>query len=209
MFLESSGKVLEFFWTHGVRTMERVFDNFHLSLQAFSVCCVVFMMYKTLKWSSHNIELLRRRRRKIRRFIARHNLRYKGSVTIDIQLCQKLNIYHRFRIICASFSMVYAIARTLATFLQEYSYIRALTFELPELLVYLAIGFLFRLRNFEPYENIELVPPRENVVVFELPEVCINEVQPHVVLGVPLHFKVEKETQTPRRRWRTNVMSQI
>ena len=105
--------------------------------------------------------------------------------------------------------MVYAIARTLATFLQEYSYIRALTFELPELLVYLAIGFLFRLRNFEPYENIELVPPRENVVVFELPEVCINEVQPHVVLGVPLHFKVEKETQTPRRRWRTNVMSQI
>lgn len=166
------------------------------------------MMYKTLKWSSHNIELLRRRRRKIRRFIARHNLRYKGSVTIDKQLCQKLNIYHKFRIICASFSMVYAIARTLATFLHEYSYIRALTFELPELLVYLAIGFLFRLRNFEPYENIELVPPRENVVVFELPDVCVNEVQPHVVLGVPLHFKVEKETQTPRRRWRT-VKSQM
>lgn len=160
-------------------------------------------MYNTLKWSSQHIELLRRRRRKIRRFITRHNLRYKGSVSIDLQLYQKLNIYHRFRIICATFSMVYAIARTLATFLHEYTYIRALTFEIPELLVYVAIGFLFRLRNFEPYESIELVPPRENVVVFELPDVCIGEVQPHVVLGVPLHFKVEKETQTPRRRWRS------
>ena len=49
-------------------------------LQAFSVCSVVFMMYKTLKWSSHNIELLRRRRRKIRRFISRHNLRYQGKM---------------------------------------------------------------------------------------------------------------------------------
>ncbi len=161
------------------------------------------MMYKTLKWSSHNIELLRRRRRKIRRFIGHHSLRYKGSVTIDMQLCAKLNIYHRFRIVCATFSMVYAIARTLATFLYEYTYIRALTFEIPELLVYIAIGFLFRLRNFEPYEMIELVPPRENVVVFELPDVCVNDIQPHVLLGVPLHFKVEKETQTPRRRWRT------
>ena len=51
---------------------------------------------------------------------------------------------------------VYAIARTLATFLHEYTYIRALTFEIPELLVYVAIGFLFRLRNFEPFETIEL-----------------------------------------------------
>ena len=51
---------------------------------------------------------------------------------------------------------MYAIARTLATFLHDYTYIRALTFEIPELLVYIAIGFLFRLRNFEPFETIEL-----------------------------------------------------
>ena len=51
---------------------------------------------------------------------------------------------------------VYAIARALATFLHEYTYIRALTFEIPELQVYVAIGFLFRLRNFEPFETIEL-----------------------------------------------------
>ena len=97
--------------------------------------------------------------------------------------------------------MVYAIAVTLATFLHEFTYIRALTYEIPELLVYVSIGLIFRLRNFEPYECIELVPPRENVVVIELPDVCFGQVEPHVQLGAPLHFKVEKETQTPRRRW--------
>ena len=60
-------------------------------LQAFSVCCVVFMMYKTLKWSSHNIELLRRRRRKIRRFISRHNLRYQGKM-----IFARMNCYFDF-----------------------------------------------------------------------------------------------------------------
>ena len=175
--------------------------------QAFSVCCVVFMMYKTLKWCSYNIELLRRRRRKIRRLISRNNLHYKeGGATIDMQLQQKLQIFMHFRIVCATFSMVYAIAETLATFLTEFTFIQALTIEIPELLVYISIGFIFRLRNFEPYENIELVPPKENVVVFELPDVCFGQVDPHVVLGEPLHFKVEKETQTPsRRRWMRRV----
>ena len=160
------------------------------------------MMYKTLKWSSHNLELLRRRRRKIRRFISRHNLRYTGGVTIDQQLCHKLAVYRRFRVVCVMFSMAYAVAVTLATFLGEFAYVRALTFEVPELLVYVSIGVIFRLRNFEPFDHIELVPPRENVVVLELPDVCLDTVSPHVVLGLPLHFKVEKETQTPRRRWR-------
>ena len=159
------------------------------------------MMYKTLKWCSYNIELLRRRRRKIHRFIARHNLHYKGQVTIDMQLCIKLEIYLRFRIICATFSMVYAISVTLATFLQEFTFVRSLTFEIPELLVYISIGLMFRLRNFEKFENIELVPSKESMVVIELPDVCYGQVEPHVTLGQPLHFKVEKETQTPRRRW--------
>ncbi len=51
---------------------------------------------------------------------------------------------------------VYAIARTLSAFLHEYTYIRALAFEIPELLVYVATGWLLRLRNFEPFETIEL-----------------------------------------------------
>ena len=164
------------------------------------------MMYKTLKWSSHNIELMRRRRRKIRRFIARHNLRYaNGSVTLDHQLCHKLAIYHKFRIVCVMFSMAYALAVTLATFLTEFSYIRALTFELPELLVYVSVGLLFRLRNFEPYQHIELVPPRENVIILELPVVCRDTLVTNVVLGLPLHSKVEKETQTPKRKWRNRL----
>ncbi len=52
----------------------------------------------------------------------------------------------------------------MATFLHEYTYIRALTFEIPELLVYVAIGFLFRLRNFEPFEQIEL--GKFNLLIF-------------------------------------------
>ena len=170
------------------------------------MCCVVLIMYKTLKWSSHNIDLLRRRRRKMRRFISRHNLRYKGIVTLDAQLMQKLYIYQKFRVVCATFSMIYAIVTTLATFLHEYTDIKALTIEIPKLLVYMSIGVIFRLRNFEPYENIELVPPKENVVVIELPDVCLGLVDPHVTLGIPVHFKVEKETQTPRRRWRAPII---
>jgi hypothetical protein len=142
----------------------------------------------------------------MRRFISRHNLRYKGIVTLDTQLMQKLNIYKKFRVVCATFSMIYAIAITLATFLHEYTDIKALTFEIPKLLVYTSIGVIFRLRNFEPYENIELVPPKENVVVIELPDVCHGLVDPHVTLGIPVHFKVEKETQTPRRRWRAPII---
>lgn len=76
---------------------------------------------------------------------------------------------------------------------------------------------LLRLRNFEVYDRIELVPPQENVAVIELPDVCegqtsrdvINliicaagELQTLVVLAEPVHTMVEKETQTPRRsRW--------
>ncbi len=47
--------------------------------------------------------------------------------------------------------------------------------------------------------------PRENVVVIELPDVCEGEVAPHVQLGVPVQHKVEKETQTPRRRWHSSI----
>lgn len=174
----------------------------HRYFLAFSVCCVVFIMYKTLKWSSHNIELLRRRRRKIRRFITKHQLHHAGWVTVDMQLRRKLDVFRYFRIVCATFSMVYSIAVTLATFLHEYMYIKALAFEISELMVYVSIGVIFRLRNFEAYEHIELVPPRENVIILELPEVCSGQVEPHVVLGVPLQHKVEKQTQTPcRRHW--------
>ena len=157
-------------------------------------------MYKTLKWTSSNIELLRRRRRKIRRFINRHSLHHTGSVTIDMQLYNKLDIYHKFRIICATFSMTYAITVTLSTFLHEYEFIRVLVAEVPELVVYVAIGLLFRLRNFEPYNNIQLVPPKENVVVLELPDVCYGLVDPEFILGSPIQLKLE--TQTQLKRWR-------
>ena len=43
------------------------------------------------------------------------------------------------------------------------------------------------------------------MVVIELPDVYMAEVNPHVELGVPLQHKVEKETQTPRRRWRNSI----
>ena len=65
--------------------------------QAFSICCVVFVMYKSLKWCSHNIEFLRRRRRKVRHFLYRHNLRYVGDVTLEDQFGQKLDMYAKFR----------------------------------------------------------------------------------------------------------------
>ena len=106
---------------------------------------------------------------------------------------------------CATFLMVYTVVQTLLIFIDEYRYIKALAYEIPELLIYLAIGFLFRLRDFEGFENIELVPPRENVVIFELPDVCESKLETNVALGTPQHFKVEKETQTPRHRWRPSV----
>lgn len=184
--------------------------SFHFSTQAFSVCCVVFIMYKTLKWTSGNIEMIRRRRRKIRRFILRHNLHYKGSATVESQLDHKHDIYYRFRIVCTAFSLVFVVAVTFSMLLREYEYIRTLVYEVPELAAYVTIGFLFRLRNFEPYENIVLEPPKEDVSVLCLPEVCHDDVDPNVVLGIPLQTeKTEGEIRTAprrRRRWRHGMI---
>ena len=42
-------------------------------------------------------------------------------------------------------------------------------FEGPQLLVYAATGWIFRLRDFEKYENIEVQSPKEEAVIFVLP----------------------------------------
>ena len=67
----------------------------------------------------------------------------------------------------------------------------------------------WNVRSGELFHELEwfcfAVSPRENVVVIELPDVCEGEVAPHVQLGVPVQHKVEKETQTPRRRWHSSI----
>lgn len=57
---------------------------------------------------------------------------------------------------------------------------------------------LFRLRNFDSYDRVEMLAQKEDVAIVDLPDVC--ELNPHIVLGVPLYRKVEKQTQTPNRR---------
>ncbi|XP_014669188.1 PREDICTED: uncharacterized protein LOC106810379 [Priapulus caudatus] len=179
------GSFIFFFLVFAVSLMcIRWVHNYFL---AFSICCVVFLTYKTLKCCSLNIEYIQRRRRKFRHFVNRCNLHYRTKTTVDDQLLHKVALFTRFRFVCAAFSLVFSLVVTLAMFLSEYAYVQALTYEVPKLMAYVAIGVIFRLRNFGPFEHIEVAPPKESVIVFLLPEVALGQLRPEVILGVPEH----------------------
>ena len=134
----------------------------------------------------------------MRRFINRLALCYQSECTIDAQLSHKETLYKRFRIISASFCILYAVAITLATFLQEFAYIRTLAFEIPELTVFVCIGYIYRLRNFTEYEKVSLYPPRETFVVIEPPTVTENITS--IMIGRPLTAVVKTENEIPEKQ---------
>ncbi|XP_077862396.1 uncharacterized protein LOC144344197 [Saccoglossus kowalevskii] len=179
VFLIFTGSVLCVVWVHSY-------------FLAFAVCSVVFIMYRSLKWCSYNIEHLRRQLLEAQSFVNRMELKYLGQITVQDQLKQKLGMYVKLRLVCTTYAMLYAVIVTLATFLSEYTWIKALTFEIPELAVYFAIGFIFRLHNFSQYENIRVTAPKESSVVFILPQ---GENTPgmrrRVMLGHPLNVTTE------------------
>ena len=96
-------------------------------------------------------------------------IRCRDGFGFKEQLMKKRDIYIRLRLVCAVYTMVFAIVTTMATFLTEYAWVRELTFEVPEVLVFTALGITFRLRDFRRYENIEIIVPREKSVVMFLP----------------------------------------
>ncbi|XP_077992077.1 uncharacterized protein LOC144446197 [Glandiceps talaboti] len=179
VFLIFTGSVLCVTWVHSY-------------FLAFAVCSVVFIMYRSLKWCSYNIEHLRRQLAEAQSFVSRMELKYLGQITVQDQLKEKLGMYIKLRLVCTTYAMLYAVIVTLATFLSEYTWIKALTFEIPELAVYFAIGFIFRLHNFSQYENIRVTAPKETSVVFILPHGDYSAgMRRRVVLGHPLNLTTE------------------
>ena len=138
-------------------------------LQAFAVCSIVFVIYRALKWCSYNIELINKHILYIQAMTQQKGIRFRDGFGFKEQLMKKRDIYIRLRLVCAVYTMVFAIVTTMATFLTEYAWVRELTFEVPEVLVFTALGITFRLRDFRRYENIEIIVPREKSVVMFLP----------------------------------------
>ncbi|XP_070539912.1 uncharacterized protein [Ptychodera flava] len=192
VFMIFTGSVLCVTWVHSY-------------FLAFAVCSVVFIMYRSLKWCSYNIEHLRRQLAEAQSFVNRMELKYLGQITVQDQLKEKLGMYVKLRLVCTTYAMLYAVIVTLATFLSEYTWIKTLTFEIPELAVYFAIGFIFRLHNFSQYENIRVTAPKETSVVFILPHDYTVGTRKRVLLGHPLNvttetFEIMSEDLKPVRR---------
>ncbi|XP_078587317.1 uncharacterized protein LOC144868683 [Branchiostoma floridae x Branchiostoma japonicum] len=187
MFVVFAGSRMCVHWVH----------NYFL---AFAVCCVVFVMYRALKWCSYNMEVLRRRQAKTFNYIRRLNLEYKTEITLHDQIHKKFELYNNFRMVSAAFSMLYAIVVTLGTFLSEFTWVQVLTFEVPELLVYLAIGIIFRLQDFGKYDNVEMISHQENYAAVVLPEVLQTGKRLRLMLG---HYDQDNKDESKQDRTRS------
>lgn len=127
------------------------------------------MIYRALKWCSYNIELINRQIIITQAIMTQKEITFRDGMGFKEQLLKKRDIYLRLRLVCAVYTMVFAIVTTMATFLTEFAWVKEVTFEVPEILVFTALGLIFRLRDFGVYENIEIIVPRERSAVMFLP----------------------------------------
>ncbi|KAJ8025473.1 hypothetical protein HOLleu_33041 [Holothuria leucospilota] len=158
----------------------------HSYFMAFAVCSIVFVIYRALKWCSFNLDVLNKQLLAVHQMVIQKEVKFK-DLGFEDQLVEKRDIYIKLRMVIAMYTMVFAIITTMSTFLSEYMYVKTLSFEIPELLVYASIGYIFKLGDFSRFENIEVVIPQENSVVIFLP--YPNENWPKrqkLVLGMPL-----------------------
>ena len=72
---------------------------------------------------ARNRELLTRRRRRMRRFVLKHQLRCTRRYGVDQQLVGKLNVYARLRPAAASFACAYGVAAAFFSFAANYAYV--------------------------------------------------------------------------------------
>ena len=132
------------------------------------MCSIVFVIYRALKWCSYNLDYLTQQLLRSLRTAAEKRLRFRG-VSLAQQLTAKRDIFVRLRLVCAVYTIVFAVTVTMSTFLTEYAWARALAGELPEVVAFAALGLIFRLRDFGPYERIEVIHPKESSVLVLLP----------------------------------------
>ena len=125
-------------------------------LQAFAVCCCLFMVYKALKWSTSNIDSLLKQQQQVSSYIIRLGLSYISDCTVDDLQMAKINLYRNFRSFMIMWAVVGVIGIAAVVFLTEETWIRALALEIPELVIISGVLVLFRLRSFARYRGIKL-----------------------------------------------------
>ncbi|XP_022097771.1 uncharacterized protein LOC110983113 [Acanthaster planci] len=163
----------------------------HNYFMAFAVCSIVFVIYRALKWCTYNLDYLTQQVLRSLHTAAEKRLRFRG-VSIAKQLTEKRNIFVRLRLVCAIYTIVFAVTVTMSTFLTEYAWARTLAAELPEVAAFAALGLIFRLRDFGPFERIEVIQPKESSVLMLLPfssKKC--PIRQKIVLGDPVESSTE------------------
>ncbi|PIK55457.1 hypothetical protein BSL78_07617 [Apostichopus japonicus] len=140
----------------------------HSYFMAFAVCSIVFVIYRALKWCSFNLDVLNKQLLAVHQLVIQKEVKFK-DLGFEDQLIEKRDIYIKLRMVIAMYTMVFAIITTMSTFLSEYMYVKTLSFEIPEFLVYASVGYIFKLGDFSRFENIEVMVPQENSVIIFLP----------------------------------------
>ncbi|XP_071948579.1 uncharacterized protein [Antedon mediterranea] len=135
---------------------------------AFAISCIIFTIYRALKWSSESIEILQRQITITRHLVSIKEIYFEGN-SPEAPLLKKLRIYTRLRQLVALYTITYAVIITIGSFLSQYTWVRTIIFEIPEVLVYIALGFIFYLRDFSRYETASLELFQDNTVVMLLP----------------------------------------
>lgn len=166
----------------------RVYTWYLISVypQAFAVCSIVFVIYRALKWCSFNLDVLNKQLLAVHQLVIQKEVKFK-DLGFEDQLIEKRDIYIKLRMVIAMYTMVFAIITTMSTFLSEYMYVKTLSFEIPEFLVYASVGYIFKLGDFSRFENIEVMVPQENSVIIFLPHPDQKwPKRQKLVLGMPL-----------------------
>ncbi|XP_033125430.1 protein GPR107-like [Anneissia japonica] len=135
---------------------------------AFAISCIVFTIYRALKWSSESIELLQRQITITRHLVSVKEIYFEGN-SPEAPLLKKLRIYSRLRQLIAVYTITYAVIITVASFLSQFTWVRTMLFEIPEFVVYVTLGYIFYLRDFSRYESASLELFQDNTVVMLLP----------------------------------------
>eukprot|EP00051_Salpingoeca_urceolata_P028543 m.487391 g.487391 ORF g.487391 m.487391 type:complete len:500 (-) comp24983_c0_seq1:147-1646(-) len=115
----------------------------------FTTIAVLLMVVFILRHSSCNMVFLLARLSEIRAYERRHP--NPDGTSLSLPISWKWKLIKQSRSVFVMYAMLWALLTIVSTFLGEHSWIETLVFEIIEAVVYLAVLFFFRLRNFAAF----------------------------------------------------------
>ena len=128
------------------------------------MCCCVFVIYKSLRWSTKNVNNLVRQKRYAENWVKQLDLKFLSSLTVQDQISAKIHLYKSFRCVVVIWAGLSAFAICVVIFVTQLVWIRSLIMEVSQFVMSLSVVLFFRLQDFSPYKSIRVETPLNDYV---------------------------------------------